>query len=226
MPRKKTTITLTEHQNRMKNVQEQNTALLEQINQRDKLISFMQQENRRGANTNEEHSKTVTAMVTFIDSFNANWTQFRGVVLGATQEKIEFDAKTMENAFNISQMINSLYTADNATPYNPFALTNSATNIINNALLNIDAGAAAGTELNYNLATGTVTLLTLPVLGTSHAQLLAAGSTSIRVSHDINGKARTAPTVDIGPEEFSAVTTSTNGRAYSANPDVAFNFGI
>jgi hypothetical protein len=115
------------------------------------------------------------------------------------------DGSTLPNAgtSHTSKMVNSMYTSDDATAYCPLALTNQATKLINNAVRNIDQGAA-GKEVGYDLATGTVTLTTQPVLGTQHSQLLAVGSTTIRLSHDINGRARTLATVDIGPEDFSS----------------------
>ncbi len=96
--------------------------------------------------------------------------------------------------------------------------------LLNNAFLNVDE--VSGKEAGHNLGTANITLAALPVLGTQVAALLGTGDTTVRLSHDINGKARTLVAIDVGPEDFSSATTDTIGREYTATPDTAFSFGI
>jgi len=90
-------------------------------------------------------------------------------------------------------------------------MTNSS-NAKNNALYGITQ--ATGVERGYDLTTSPVVITTpAPVFNTSHADLLAAGNTTLMLSHDINGKRRLVSTPDIGPVDFSSVTpTGSYGR--------------
>lgn len=84
-------------------------------------------------------------------------------------------------------------------------LTNSS-NVKNNVLYGLTD--STGVERGYNLTTNPIVTATAPVMGTYHASAVAAGSTELMLSHDINGKPRTAGTPDIGPIDFSSALAS------------------
>lgn len=111
---------------------------------------------------------------------------------------------TLANGTGSSQtakMVNSIMSTDSAAPENYLALTNQATSLLNNAFFNLDTSTV---ERGYSTGVGTVTLSEQPGLGTPLAALLAAGSSSVQLSHDIHGRPRRISTPDIGPEDYTS----------------------
>jgi hypothetical protein len=101
-----------------------------------------------------------------------------------------------------STMTNSVLSVINSgnTTFMRLSLTNSSTALKNNVFYDVDQNA--GFDAGYNLGTSQGTIAAAYTL-TSTQTGLQAGDTTIRLSHDINGKRRTSGTPYIGPVDFS-----------------------
>ena len=115
-----------------------------------------------------------------------------------------------------SRFINNIYAFNGAVSTARLLGLNNisdATRFSNNAFWRTVAGTDS-TGISNDAAR--VTLAEEPAFGTSYAGLLAAGSTVYPISHDINGKKRTAATPDIGPVDFSSLVTTGPGTTEDA----------
>lgn len=107
-----------------------------------------------------------------------------------------------------SSLINSIVTYSSSAANARLALTNSASRVINNAFFNVDQ-PGANLESGYELATNTIQLAGIPTLGTRMEALIRAATSDAsaimpNLSHDMNGRRRTAAAPDIGPVDFSS----------------------
>lgn len=127
---------------------------------------------------------------------------------------MDFDVRAVTSAVpgtgtsRDARMFNCILDIDGTHTINAYflGLTNQATNIKGNAYHDVDQDA--GHERGYDNDPAKVELANSVTFNVSDAALLEAGSTDLPTnlicSHDINGKARTVSTPDIGPTDFSS----------------------
>ncbi|MBI4372781.1 MAG: hypothetical protein HY585_03540, partial [Candidatus Omnitrophica bacterium] len=158
-------------------------------------------------------SMSVKFWHSFIKMINASGLK------AANRFGIEYDVRTNsgpigEGVAKTARLINSIVAYDNPDPdAMRLALTNTSDHIVNNAYFQVRQ-PSDGTEFTQERFQGNdmngVVLSSMPSLDVSHPQLLQAGTidtTSFampRLSHDINGKARTVAIPDIGPVDYSS----------------------
>lgn len=105
-----------------------------------------------------------------------------------------------------SEFINSILSySESGGAKKYLGLNNNAALIKNNGYYQVDNNATVGQARNYDNDAGKVILASAPALQSPHSTLLGAGSTSLLLSHDYNGKRRTALVPDIGPVDLSSI---------------------
>lgn len=102
-------ISLQIHQGAVKDLLEQITTLRQQIEQRDQLLRFMQNDHNRSVSVANRYKDKVRGLMTFIEGFANSYEGFRTNALDPTAEKNEFDTKTQKDAAYIQRELNNIF---------------------------------------------------------------------------------------------------------------------